>query len=141
LYFGEHRKGRLGILATLVFMFGVVLFLGINFYLTTTGPWASGPTIWPEKYDSPSTSEKQTEKQSQIDQQDLNLTLAVVDLEKEGCVFTVFNGEYTESNVIRLEYSSFREKAIDRKIVFFAEEQDKMILLIERKGQLYKWSP
>jgi hypothetical protein len=138
---GEHRNGRIGIFSTLVLLVSIVLFLGSNFYLTTTGPWASGPMFGREKYDSPFIPEKQTETQPQIDQQELNLTMAVADLENEGCVFTVYTREYVISNVIKLDYYSFREKAINRKIVFLAEEQDITILLVEKKGQLYKWSP
>jgi len=122
-------------------MVSIVLFMGINFYLTTTGPWAIGQLFGRKKYDTPPISEKQTETQPQIDQQELNLTMSIVDLENEGCVFVVYPREYTVSNVIRLEYYAFRENAINRKIVFLAEEQDIMILLIEKKGQLYKWSP
>ena len=137
----EHRKGRIGIFTTLALMASIVLFIGINFYLTTNDPWASGPIFWRKKDDTLPISENQTETQPQIDQQELNLTMAVADLENEGCIFTVYTREYTSSNVIRLEYYTFREKAINRKIVFLAEEQHTTILLIEKKGQLYKWSP
>jgi hypothetical protein len=115
--------------------------MGTNFYLTTTGPWANGPMFGRKKNDTPPITEKKTETQPQTDQQMLNLTIAITDLENEGCVFTVYTRKYTASNVIRLEYNTFREKAINRKIVFLAEEQDITILLIEKKGQLYKWSP
>ena len=137
----EHRKGRTGIFTAIALMVSIVLFMGINFYLTTTGPWDIGQLFGRKKDDTPPISEKQTETQPQIDQQELNLTMAVADLENEGCVFVVYTREYTSSDVIRLEYYAFREKAINRKIVFFAEEQYTTILLIEKKGQLYKWSP
>ena len=135
---GERRKGQVGIFATIILMVSIVLFISSLFYLTTYNPWSSDSTYGREKYVSTSVSDKETETH-QLDQKELNLTMAVADLEKEGCVFTVFPGEYTESNVIRLEYYKFKEEAVNRKIVFFAEEKDIMILLIEKKGQLYKW--
>ena len=139
---GELRNGRVGIFATIVLMVSVVLFIGSLFYLTTNGPWDSGLMLGGEKYVTTSISDKQTETQPPMDQQDLNLTMAVADLENAGCVFTVYRGEYTAFSGIKLEYYRFREDAINRKIVFIAEEdQDTTVLLIEKKGQIFKWSP
>ena len=57
-------------------------------------------------------------------------------------VVVVYTGEYTASSCIKLEYNKFREEAINRKIVYIAEgEQDNTFLLIEKKGQIFKWSP
>ena len=138
---GEHRKGRVGIFATIVLMVSVVLFISSLFYLTTYNPWSSGSTFGGEKFVATSISDKQPETQ-QLDVQGLNLTMAVADLERAGCVFTVYNGEYTASSVIKLEYYKFREEAINRKIVYIAEgEPETTILLIEKKGKIFEWSP
>lgn len=135
---GECRKGRVGIFATIVLMVSVVLFISSLFYLTTNNPWSNGSVFEGEKYVTKSISDKQIETQ-QLDQQEMNLTMAVADLERAGCVFTVYSGEYTGT---KLEYSIFREEAINRKIVYIAErDQYTTVLLIEKKGQLFEWCP
>jgi hypothetical protein len=138
---GERRKGHVGIFATTILMVSVVLFLGSLFYLTTNNPWSSDPKFGGEKYVTTSISDKQPEIQ-QIDQKELNLTSAVADLESVGCVFTVYTGSYTTSKGIRIEYYKFREEAINRKIIYIAEvEQDVTVLLLEKKGQIFEWRP
>jgi hypothetical protein len=136
---GEHRSGRVGILATIVLMVSVVLFISSLFYLTTNNPWNKGSILEEEKYLTKSVSDKESEDPYQ---QELNLTMAVADLEKAGCVFTVYIGEYNEISGTKIEYSVFKEEAIKRKIVYIAEkDKDITVLLIEKKGRLYEWSP
>jgi hypothetical protein len=136
---GGTRKGGAGILASIILMVSLVLFISSLFYLTTYNPWSNNPSFGGEKIVT-TISDKQPDTSQIV--QEMNITMAVYDLEKAGCVFTVYTGEYDASKVNRLEYIVFREEAINRKIVYIGEgEQEKTILLVEKKGKLFEWSP
>lgn len=140
---GERRKGRVSIYATLALMGSVVLFISSLFWLTTNGPWNNEVIFGDPEYITTSNPIANNETESQNEHQtDYNLTEAVADLEKAGCVFTVYNGDYTEASITRLEYNAFKEEAVKRKIVFLTNRKEgTTVLLVEKNGQIFEWSP
>lgn len=137
--FGEHRKGRAGIFSTLILMISVVLFTSSLFWLTTNGPWNNDPIARGPEFITTSNPVENNETESV---HEYNLTEAVADLEQSGCVFTVYNKDYTEVSVTRIEYNAFKKEAVNRKVVFLATGKESItVLLVEKNGLIYEWSP
>jgi hypothetical protein len=54
----------------------------------------------------------------------------------------VYNGDYAEASITRLEYNAFKEEAVKRKIVFLTNRKEgTTVLLVEKNGQIFEWSP
>jgi len=139
----EYRNGRVGVLATLLLLFSLVLFIGSLFWLSVNGPWGGGSLLG-DGFFKPASMLKQDEGTSTPieTEEEINLTEAIEDLSESGCVFIEYSGEYSEGDTIRLSYQQFREEAIDRKIVQKAETpQEATVLLVTRNGKIYGWSP
>jgi hypothetical protein len=137
-----YRKGRVGIVATLMVMFSMVLFIGSLFWLTTNGPWGGGSLFGDDLFKPVSmSSEKEPENQS-ISVTKMNITEAMEDLTNSGCVFTEYTKSYSEAETIKLDYQQFKNEAVDRKIVFSAKNtSERTVLLVVKNGHIYEWSP
>ena len=143
------RSGRVGILATLVLMISIVLFIGCLFWLVTNGPWGGGggslfgdDLFKPASIKNTKTPLVVTTENTSEPEHELNFTEAEKDLTESGCILTEFTGTYSSIDTIRLDYQQFKEKAIERKIVFTAEiSPDVPVLLVTKDGNTYEWSP
>ncbi len=137
-----YRRGRVGILATLVLMLSIVLFIGSIFWLATNGPWGGGSLFGDDLFKPASmSSEKEPENQS-ISITRMNITEAIEDLMNSGCVFTEYTKSYSEAETTPLEYEQFKEEAVERKIVFTAKNTwETTVLLVVKNGHIYEWSP
>ena len=139
-----YRNGRAGILATVIILVCVVLFIGCLFWLSVNGPWGGGSLFGDDLF-KPATMSENTEDQTQIvveTEQTLNMSEAMKDLSKAGCVFTEYKEEYSAKDTISLDYETFKEMATERKLVFTAmKSQDTPVLLVTKNGKIYGWSP
>ncbi len=139
-----YRNGRAGILATVIILVSIVLFIGCLFWLSVNGPWGGGSLFGDDLFKPASISEN-TEDQTQIvveTEHAMNMSDAMDDLAKAGCVFAEYNEEYSARDTISLNYETFKEEAIERKLMFTAmKSQDTPVLLITKNGKIYGWSP
>ena len=138
-----YRSGRVGVLATLVLLLSIVLFVGCLFWLTVNGPWGGGSLFGDELFKPASMKSEPPEEISLNASAETvwNMTMVMDDLEESGCVFTEYSEEYSVDKTVQLDYAEFREKAIDRKIVFTADTPESPILLVNVNGNLYEWRP
>ena len=137
-----YRRGRVGILATLVLMLSIVLFIGSLFWLTTNGPWGGGSLFGDDLFKHASMSSEKEPENQRISDTRMNITEAIEDLTNSGCVLTEYTKSYSEAETIKLDYQQFKNKAIDRKIVFTAKNTlETTILLVVKNGHIYEWSP
>jgi len=136
-----YRSGRVGVLATLVLLFSIVLFVGSLFWLSVNGPWGGGQIFGDDLFKPASMTEEQNDETLQNTTDTFwNITMAMDDLQSSGCVFTEYTSEYT-GDTIQLDYEEFKAKAIKRKIVFTEETPESPILLVSDTGNLYEWRP
>lgn len=136
-----YRSGRVGVLATLVLLFSIVLFVGSLFWLSVNGPWGGGQIFGDDLFKPASMTEEQNDETLQNTTDTFwNITMAMDDLQSSGCVFTEYTSEYT-GDTIQLDYDEFKAKAIKRKIVFTEETPESPILLVSDTGNLYEWRP
>jgi len=136
-----YRSGRVGVLATLVLLFSIVLFVGSLFWLSVNGPWGGGQIFGDDLFKPASMTEEQNDETLQNTTDTFwNITMAMDDLQSSGCVFTEYTSEYT-GDTIQLDYEEFKAKAIKRKIVFTEETPESPILLVSDTGKLYEWRP
>ena len=136
-----YRSGRVGVLATLVLLFSIVLFVGSLFWLSVNGPWGGGQIFGDDLFKPASMTEEQNDETLQNTTDTFwNITMAMADLQSSGCVFTEYTSEYT-GDTIQLDYDEFKAKAIKRKIVFTEEIPESPILLVSDTGNLYEWRP
>ena len=136
-----YRSGRVGVLATLVLLFSIVLFVGCLFWLSVNGPWGGGQIFGDDLFKPASMQTEQNEETPQNTTDTVwNITKAMNDLQSSGCVLTEYSSEYT-GDTIQLDYEDFKAKAIKRKIVFTADTPESPILLVSDTGNLYEWRP
>ena len=139
-----YRNGRAGILATVLVLFSIVLFIGSLFWLSVNGPWGGGSLFGDDLFKPASMSEN-TGDQTQIiveTEHIVNMSEAMDELTKAGCVFTEYKEEYSARDTISLDYETFKEEAIERKLVFTAMKSlDTPVLLITKNNKIYGWSP
>jgi hypothetical protein len=138
-----YRNGRVGVLASVILLMSIVLFIGSIYWLVINGPWGVGSLFGKDLFKPASMSNEKTEINTDIVQNaQPNISEAVNELEQQGCVFTKYNGEYSSLNPVQLNYSDFKELAIDRKLVFTVEiNQDNVVLLVIKKDVAYEWGP
>lgn len=136
-----YRSGRVGVLATLVLLFSIVLFVGSLFWLSVNGPGGGGQIFGDDLFKPASMTEEQNDETLQNTTDTFwNITMAMDDLQSSGCVFTEYTSEYT-GDTVQLDYEEFKAKAIKRKIVFTEETPESPILLVSDTGNLYEWRP
>jgi hypothetical protein len=138
------RNGRAGILATVIILLSIVLFIGCLFWLSVNGPWGGGSLFGDDLF-KPASMQEHEEDETQIlveTEHEMNMTEAMKDLSRAGCVFTEYMDEYAPEKIISLDYPMFKEEAVERKLVFTTENsQDTPVLLITKNGKIYEWSP
>ena len=139
-----YRSGRVGVLATLILLFSIVLFIGSLVWLGFSGPWQGGSLFGDDLFKPASLTPQQQEDAAvnvTVDSE-LNMTEAMGELEALNCFFTEYSDEYSEEKTTTVSYETFKEIAVDRKIVFTASRQDDSpVLLVVRDGNTYEWSP
>lgn len=138
-----YRSGRVGVLATLVLLFSIILFVGCLFWLTVEGPWGGG-SIFGDDLFKPASYKTEPEQENILNDTEveaLNMSSAMDDLHASGCIFTEYSDTYSEEQTISLSFTEFKEKAVNRKIVFTAETPETVILLVNENGKLYEWRP
>jgi len=139
----RHREGRLGVLGAIVLLTSIVLFIGCLFLLTVNGPWGGG-TMFGDDLFKPASMQTKEETEQQIpvkNETKPNMTEALEDLSRLGCVITEYTESYPEEDVIKLEYTDFKIKAVKYKIVFTTETQGRKVLFVKGHGEIYGWSP
>jgi hypothetical protein len=136
-----YRSGRVGVLATLVLLFSIVLFVGCLFWLTVEGPWGGGSIFGDDLFKPASFKTEQETMLNDTKVETLNISSAKDDLQASGCIFTEYSDTYSEEQTISLSFTEFKEKAVNRKIVFTAETPETAILLVIKDGKLYEWRP
>ncbi len=139
----RHREGRLGILGALVLLTSIVLFIGCLFLLTVNGQWG-GETMFGDDLFKPVSMQTKEETEPQIpvkNETKPNMTEALEDLRRLGCVITEYSESYPEEDVIKLEYTDFKIKAVNYKIVYTTDTQDRKVLFVKDHGKIYGWSP
>ncbi len=137
-----YRSGRVGVLATLVLLLSIVLFIGSLFWLSVNGPWGGGSLFGDDLFKPASlTPEEKDEVTVNTTDNGMNITTVIDDLKANGCVFTDYSGTYQADQTIQITYEEFKEKAVNRKIVFTAETTETTILLVTENEKLYEWRP
>ena len=127
---GGTRSGRVGILATLILMFSIVMFVGSLFWLITGTGFLMGnpetglfkPATVPD--DIPRT---------------LNQTIST--LQNSGCMVVYYSKEYV-GGYEQVSYEVFIQEAVAARIAYRVDNsEDETVLLVEAKGKTLKWVP
>ena len=127
------RKGRVGILATVILLMSIVAFVGSIYWLAINGPWNGGGSLFGNDLFKPASipSEKTEVKTDTVQEVKENITGAISELTRLDCVFTDYSSDYSILNPVQLNYSDFKELAVSHKIVFTVDStQDNVVLLV-----------
>ncbi len=123
------RPGRVGILATLILMFSIVMFVGTLFWLITdtgfiTGNTGTGffkPVV---HYDAPGT---------------FNQTITA--LQDSGCLVLYYSKEYA-GGYEQVSYEVFMQEAVAARIAYRIDNpENRTVLLVEVQGRTLEWVP
>ena len=138
------RKGRVGILATVILLMSIVAFVGSIYWLAINGPWNGGGSLFGKDLFKPASipSEKTEVKTDTVQEVKENITGAISELKQLDCVFTDYSGDYSSLNPVQLNYSDFKELAVSHKIVFTVDStQDNVVLLVIKNDVASVWDP
>ena len=126
----RSRSGGVGILATLILMFSIVIFVGSLFWLITDAGFLMGtpgtglfkPVTAPD--DSPRT---------------LNQTITT--LQQSGCMVVYYTKEYV-GGYEQVSYEVFLEEAVAARIAYrVVTPENDTVLLVEKQGKTLEWAP
>jgi len=123
------RPGRVGILATLILMFSIVMFAGTLFWLITDTGFITGNTgtgfFKPVVPDDASGTLNQT----------------ITALQDSGCMVVYYSKEYA-GGYEQVSYQTFMQEAVAARIAYRIENPDnETVLLVEVQGGTLEWVP
>ena len=156
----RSRSGKIGILATLMLMFSIVMFVGALFWLMTDPGFllgAPGTSLFkpaPVPDDTAitlnqtittqqSTLINDTEPQSEESETEKNPRLmeTITDLTLEGCSIIILETKVYLDNPYYVDYEEFKSKALESKIVIVSPGDSNTILLVKIKNIQWIWIP
>jgi len=124
------RSGRVGILATLILMFSIVMFVSTLFWLITDAGFlwgAPGTSLF-----KPATVPDDTTRT-------LNQTIA--SLQQSGCMVVYYTEEYA-GGYEQVSYEVFLEAAVAARIAYRVDNmENETVLLIEKQKKTLEWLP
>ena len=123
------RPGRVGILATLILMFSIVLFAGTLFWLITgTGFLMGNPETGLYKAAVPDDTPRT-----------LNQTITA--LQDSGCMVLYYSKEYA-GGYEQVSYQTFMQEAVAARIAYRIDNHDnETVLLVDVQGRILEWVP
>ena len=126
----RSRSGGVGILATLILMFSIVMFVSTLFWLITDAGFlwgAPGSSLF-----KPATVPDDTPR---------TLNQTIVTLQQSGCMVVYYTEEY-KGGYERVSYEVFLEAAVDVRVVYRVDNlENGTVLLVEKQGKTLKWVP
>ncbi len=124
------RPGRVGILATLILMFSIVMFAGSLFWLITgTGFLMGSPETGLFK---PATAYDDTPRT-------LNQTISA--LQNSGCMVVCYSKEY-EDGYEQVSFQTFMQEVVAARIAYrIKNPENRTVLLVEVQGRTLEWVP
>ena len=124
------RSGRVGILATLILMFSIVMFVGTLFWLMTDAGFLLG---------APGTSLFKPATVPDDTTRTLNQTIAT--LQQSGCMVVYYTEEYA-GGYEQVSYEVFIEEAVAARIAYRVDTPEtETVLLVEKQGKTLEWVP
>ena len=123
------RPGRVGILATLILMFSIVLFAGSLFWLITgTGFLMGNPETGLYKAAVPDDTPRT-----------LNQTITA--LQDSGCMVLYYSKEYA-GGYEQISFQTFMQEAVAARIAYrIKNPENRTVLLVEVQGRTLEWVP
>ena len=126
----RSRSGGVGILATLILMFSIVMFVGTLFWLITDAGFlwgAPGSSLF-----KPATVPEDTTR---------TLNQTIVTLQQSGCMIVYYTEEY-EGGYEQVSYEVFIEAAVAARIAYRVDNmENETVLLVEQQGKTLEWVP
>ena len=145
----RSRSGQVGILATLILMFSIVMFVSTLFWLITDAGFllgAPGTSLFkPEtKPDDISTipnnyNESLSEEPEIVE--NLSLEEALSDLLRDGCHIVNVKTKVYLDNPQYVGYKEFKLKALESQIVVVSPSDSGTFLLVQIKSIQWVWVP
>jgi hypothetical protein len=124
------RSGTVGIMATLILMFSIVMFIGTLLWLVADVGFLGG---------TPGSSLFKPATTSKEGPRTLNQTIIV--LQQNGCEVVYYTEEYA-GGYEQVSYEVFKETAIASKVVYRLENPENVtVLLVENQGKILEWAP
>jgi len=124
------RSGRIGILATLILMFSIVMFVGTLFWLITDADFLMG---------APGTSLFKPATEPEGHPRTLNQTITT--LQQSGCMVVYYTKEYA-GGYEPVSYEAFLEEAVAARIAYKVDNpENETVLLVEKQGKILEWVP
>ena len=124
------RSGRVGILATLILMFSIVMFVGTLFWLITDAGFllgASGTSLF-----KPAMVPDDTTR---------TLNQTITTLQQSGCMVVYYTEDYA-GWYEHVSYEVFLEAAIAVRIAYRVDNlENETMLLVEKQGKTLEWIP
>ena len=126
----RSRSGRVGILATLILMFSIVMFVSSLFWFITDAGFLLG---------APRTSLFKPATVTDDTLRTLNQT--IVTLQQSGCMVVYYTEEYM-GGYEQVSYEVFLEAAVDARMVYRVDNmENETVLLVEKQGKTLEWIP
>ena len=145
----RSRSGRVGILATLILMFSIVMFVSslfwfitdAGFLLRTPGTSLIKPETMPDDISTKPNNNLESLSEEPEIVENISLEEAINDLLRDGCrIVNVKTKVYLE-NPQNVSYKEFKSKALESQIVVVSPSDSGTFLLVQIKSIQWVWIP
>ena len=145
----RSRSGQVGILATLMLMFSIVMFVGTLFWLITDAGFLWGapgsslfkPETMPDDISTiPNNYNESLSEEPEI-VENLSLEEALSDLLRDGCRIVYVKGKVYLDNPQYVSYNEFKLIALESQIVVASPSDSGTFLLVQIKSIQWVWIP
>ena len=145
----RSRSGQVGILATLILMFSIVMFVSTLFWLITDAGFLLGapgtslfkPGTKPDDISTiPNNYNESLSEEPEI-VENLSLEEALSDLLRDGCRIVNVETKVYLNNPQNVSYKEFKLKALESQIVVVSPSDFGTFLLVQIKSVQWVWVP
>jgi len=145
----RSRSGQVGILATLILMFSIVMFVSTLFWLITDAGFLWGapgsslfkPETMPDDISTiPNNYNESLSEEPEI-VENLSLEEALSDLLRDGCRIVYVKATVYLDDPQYVSYNEFKLKALEGQIVVASPSDSGTFLLVQIKGTQWVWVP
>ena len=145
----RSRSGQVGILATLILMFSIVMFVSTLFWLITDAGFLLGapgtslfkPGTKPDDISTiPNNYNESLSEEPEI-VENLSLEEALSDLLRDGCRVVNVETKVYLNNPQNVSYKEFKSKALESQIVVASPSDSGTFLLVQIKSIQWVWVP
>ena len=144
-----RTRAGVGITATLILMFSIVMFVGSLFWLITDAGFLFGapgtrliqPSTVPDEIPTKPNNYNESLSEEPEIVENLSLEEAHSDLLRDGCRIVYVKGKVYLDNPQYVSYNEFKIKALESQIVVASPSDSGTFLLVQIKSIQWVWIP